>query len=996
MGKLKKYLIVFLLTFVFVILFKGNTIIHASSNKYEKILCSASIDDSFSKDRILVVLNEEESYSSKIYNQKDFNVSKCNEVRDLTSYNDNFKKINNNSKNYKRVLSLELTNSSKEYVLETIDELIKLDNVLYAGPDYQITLSSTIPDDTELENQWALNSLMLNQAWDFSTGSNEVIVGVMDSGIDGEHPDLKDSIKKDMCRDFVYGMELEVPIPEDPYGHGTHVAGIIGGIGNNYLGIAGTNWKVSLVSLRVFDSMGRAYSSHVADAIIYAEENNIPILNLSGRWYGNNDYYDYALDTIINNYSGLIICAAGNESLDNDGPTPAYPASYFCSNIISVGSYNSDLERSSFSNYGETTVNIYAPGENILSTVPGNSYEFNSGTSMATPYVTGVAALLLSLDKDLTTQELKTAILNSAETITITLPDNSTQNVKKLNAYNAVKYALGNYVSTPHTLSSSVSMIDTNKTIVGGEAYFNEKNALYKLNLTESKNYEFKVSSNSAIKLMLYDEDFNEIECIDLDSYSNQIHVIKMLSSGRYYLRTKFVNGGSSGTINTKIVYGTNYGVTLSNNDILLNTYNYNAGINESNVYSMHISETEFGYYKFELVGYTNSGNQIEYPSASIVIKDSEQNIIDRIEYDGYVSQASNEENENSFVVSLKEEGYIYIYIEIDTSDLNSLYLNINLAEFEAIDLFDMYDNSSEQINIIENESTYGDYFKKITLNQSARFFVELANFSNLDDKVLFVLSKLNYNSSNGSYSLENIVMELMPYDEREFTYVLDLSKGTYFVGYFNKDDSSLFNLKFTRVVSEFSTTKLVSDPDSLSLYGSEVRYNGGDLRGNTITVGFTRILYIDYNSNVPSYSITSFDLFVSDSSVATVSVYGTMLARRSGTVDVIAIYKNNPSIIYSKTFTVVEETRTDDLIINIDSEVRYSESGQFYQVTLNDLNCPYPQNTLYSWSVVQSNYNLTISLYGSLTLIGEDEIIIEGRYSLNPKVVIHITLTVN
>ncbi len=625
-----------------------------------------------------------------------------------------------------------------------------------------------------------------------------------------------------------------------------------------------------------------------------------------------------------------------------------------------------------------------------------NGYHYMSGSSMSTPYVSGVAALLLSLNKDLTTQQLKDAILNSAETITITLPDDTTQNVKKLNAFNAVKYVLENYVITTYTVSNSIIETEINKTVVSGASYFNELNGFYKLNITESKNYEFKLSSNSAIELVLYDEDFNEIEYMDLDSNSNKIHILKLLASGKYYLRTKYANETSSGTISINIVSSRNYNVTLGNNDILLNTYNYDNDITQSNVYSMHIDENEFGFYKFELVGYTSSGNEIGCLSSTIVVKDSEQNIIDRIEYDGYLSLASNEEFENSFVVSLNEEGYIYIFIEVDTSGLNSLYLNIYPAEFEAIDLFDMYDNYDECINIIENESTYGDYFKKITLNQSARFFVELANFSNLDDKVLFVLSKLNYNSANGSYSLENIVMELMPYDEREFTYVLDLSKGTYFVGYFNKDDSSLFNLKFTRVVSEFSTTKLVSDPDSLSLYGSEVRYNDGDLRGNTITVGFTRILYLDYNLDVPSYSITSFDLFVSDSSVATVSAYGTMLARRSGTVDVIAIYKSNPSIIYSKTFTVLEETRTDDLIINISDEIENFDGEYLYQISLNDLNCPYPQNILYGWSIVQSNYDLTVSLYGSVRLMGEDVIIIEGRYSLNPKVVIRLTLTVN
>lgn len=1030
--------IIILLILALILNFSINIKVNASMNDNINILSESEIEGltengKFSSERILVVLHSNVDELNKVYSIDDFPEIELDSIKELTHLSRNAlieqlssnDVINNhmtiNVDTYKRILSLKLKNPTKENVLRGINELMKRDEILSAEVDsmlYNCEVASVNDAYYVSDSQWSLkdgSGINIEKAWGFTKGSNEVVVGVIDTGIDSTHSDLVNRVDIEMSRDFSLDYPYILGNITDNHGHGTRVAGVIGAEGNNSIGICGINQNIKLVSLRINPSNGDTFASQLILAIDYAIEEDIPILNNSNGM----DYFDGeassidALETEINNYSGLFVTSAGNINKNNDNNELRFPSNINALNLISVGSHNSLNEKEFSSNYGALTVNIYAPGEEIITTSPtdmcincthdtvntihiSDGYHISSGTSMATPHVTGVAALLLSLNKDLTTQQLKEAILNSAETITITLPDDSTQNVKKLNAFNAVQYVLENYVITAYTVSNSIFETEINKTVVSGASYFNELNGLYKLTLTESKNYEFKLSSNSDIELILYDEDFNEIEYADLDSSSNKIHVIKLLASGKYYLRTKYVNEASSGTISINIVSSRNYSVTLGNNDILLNTYNYDNDITQSNVYSMHIDENKFGFYKFELVGYTFSGNEIGCPSASIVVKDSEQNIIDRIEYDGYLSLASNEEYENSFVVSLNQEGYIYIYIEIDTSGLNSLYLNIYPAEFEAIDLFGMYDNLDEQINVIENESTYGDYFKKITLNQSARFFVELANFSNLDDKVLFVLSKLNYNSSTDSYSLENIVMELMPYDEREFTYVLDLSKGTYFVGYFNKDDSSLFNLRFTRVVSDFSTTKLVSDPDSLSLYGSEVRYNDGDLRGNTITVGFTRILYLDYNLDVPSYSITSFDLFVSDSSVATVSVYGTMLARRSGTVDVIAIYKSNPSIIYSKTFTIVEETRTDDLVINISDEIENFDGEYLYQVSLNDLNCPYPQNTLYGWSVVQSNYNLTISLYGSVRLIGEDEIIIEGRYSLNPKVVIRITLTVN
>lgn len=543
--------LVVLLLFVSVVSLDVNVSVYALSNKNEKVICNAKISDSFSKDRVLVVLNNSASSSLKQYNKNDFKINRCIDVKDLTKYKNT--RSDNINENFKKVLSLELANGSKEYVLETITELIKREDVLYAGPDYEISIASTNPNDYNDETQWAINSLSLSQAWDFTTGANEIIVGVMDTGIDGTHPDLQGSIVNNLCRDFSSGEEVVVSSPVDPNGHGTHVAGIIGAIGNNNVGVTGVNWNVGLVSLRVFDENGNGYSSYVAEAIEYAERNGISILNLSARWYESAPRYDVALNTVINNYSGLMVCAAGNEGGNNDGNNPAYPASYSCDNIISVGSYDSNLNRSDFSNYGYNTVDIYAPGREIYSTLAGGTYGYMSGTSMATPYVTGVAALVASVSNSLSVAQVKDAILNSAETITISLPDGTMQNVKKLNAFNAIKYIISG--------KSSICVLNYNnrhlrKTIDSDSPYFLINTAMIRLYVQSEYDYGFSITSTKAINVTLYDYDLNVLAFSPTYYDENcKVEFSKALAIGNYYLRINYVDNTYYGVV-TGTIYG--------------------------------------------------------------------------------------------------------------------------------------------------------------------------------------------------------------------------------------------------------------------------------------------------------------------------------------------------------------------------------------------------------------------------------------------------------
>lgn len=279
-------------------------------------------------------------------------------------------------------------------------------------------------------NQWALSKIKAAGAWDYTTGSRSVLVGVLDSGIQATHPDLTGNVNTSLGRNFTDDAAGLI----DPVDHGTHVAGIIGAVGNNNRGISGVCWNVQMVPLRVFklemvngQRRGTGSNSWVARAITYAQDNNIPILNYSGGGGG----YSQDLVDAINNYKGLFICAAGNgKDTNNDGYVdtpcnidnePFYPASYSrnCENVISVANTQSTDTLAAVSNYGVNSVQIAAPGEGIYSTVPTNlnssGYAYMSGTSMAAPHVTGVAALVKSYCPNLNASQIKHIILSSVD-----------------------------------------------------------------------------------------------------------------------------------------------------------------------------------------------------------------------------------------------------------------------------------------------------------------------------------------------------------------------------------------------------------------------------------------------------------------------------------------------------------------------------------------------------------------------------------------------------
>lgn len=303
-------------------------------------------------------------------------------------------------------------------------EYTSLDN-----PYREISSSSNNP---YIWNQWALKNYKYNgidinieKAWDITKGNEDVVVAVIDLGIDYNHEDLKNNIwtNKDEIPgngidddnngyiDDIHGWNYISDSNDvmDGHGHGTHVSGIIAAEDNDK-GIIGAAPKVKIMPLKVGSNDGTIYLNSVEKAIEYGLSKGIKIFNCSfeGSEVSEREY------EIIKNSNALFLCAAGNNSLDNDNNS-VLPANYNdLPNVISVMSIDEEGNKSSNSNYGKTKVDIAAPGTFIYSTVP-DKYKYISGTSMATGYVSAVAALALSVDPTLTASELKTLILANAK-----------------------------------------------------------------------------------------------------------------------------------------------------------------------------------------------------------------------------------------------------------------------------------------------------------------------------------------------------------------------------------------------------------------------------------------------------------------------------------------------------------------------------------------------------------------------------------------------------
>ena len=366
------------------------------------------------------------------------------------------------------VPGLQVVAVSRGLEADMAEAYARLPEIEYAEPDY-LQYATREPNDPQFLQQWALKNtgqtggtvgadISAPAAWEITTGSSGVIVMVIDSGIDYNHLDLTANMWRnpgeipgngidddgDGWVDNVYGIDPRNNDgdPLDDNGHGTHVVGTIGSVGTNAQGVTGVNWNVQLMACKFLVANGSGPTSAAIQCLQYAVSKGVHLTNNS---WGGGGYSQALYDAIraAGAAGQLFVAAAGNDGSDNDA-NPHYPSSYDLSNILAVASTDKNDLRSGLSNFGVSSVHIVAPGSSILSTLRGGGYGLMSGTSMATPHATGVAALILAQNPGLSPQEVKQRMLMGGDPVASLMGRTSTG--QRLNAHR------------PLTLSSAPSV----------------------------------------------------------------------------------------------------------------------------------------------------------------------------------------------------------------------------------------------------------------------------------------------------------------------------------------------------------------------------------------------------------------------------------------------------------------------------------------------------------------------------------------------------------
>jgi subtilisin family serine protease len=350
--------------------------------------------------------------------------------------------------------SIHLLHSRSKSVASLVSELSARPDVEYVEPNY-IVHTNVFPNDSRFGELWGLQNtgqpilgvpgtpgadIKATLAWDVSTGSRANVVAVIDTGIDYNHPDLAANVWSAPtaftvniggtlvnCAAGTHGFNAinKTCDPLDDNDHGSHVSGTIGGIGNNIIGVAGVNWTASIMGAKFLNAAGSGTTADAINAIeftiqakaAFAATSGANVRVLSNSW-GGGAFEQSMLDEInkANANNMLFVAAAGNDYLTNNDLVPHYPSSYNTPNMVAVAATDNQDGLAYFSNYGPRSVHLGAPGQDVLSTTRNNAYSYFSGTSMATPHVSGAAALVLSRCA-LDTAGLKANMLNNVDPI---------------------------------------------------------------------------------------------------------------------------------------------------------------------------------------------------------------------------------------------------------------------------------------------------------------------------------------------------------------------------------------------------------------------------------------------------------------------------------------------------------------------------------------------------------------------------------------------------
>ena len=540
-------------------------------------------------------------------------------------------------------------------------------------------------------------------------------------------------------------------------------------------------------------------------------------------------------------------------------------------------------------------------------------------------------------------------------------------------------------------------LIDEDESVTLNAGY----NKLYKLVVECTRSYKF--ITNASSKIIVYNSDMTV-------AYSGNNSLTAYLNKGTHYLSIEHSTLTTSGTI--KINYELAY-----NPDGIAIAYNSSNGTNiasglhltENNVYHCRLKYTNYngaGFYKFTL----NAGPNATYPENAIqVYTDANRtNLLSMYSLSELDIYAQSNENENIMYIYLPENGTYYIDVTLPLSSYSTLTFNIQSAEVNNINYLDSLSSIGFDV-LFENVNTQS-CFEEVTISHRSEIQLDVLTNGTINNNIkVYVFEKVRdpgYEPGINYYYIESVYIDEITSINRSPVFTLILDPGTYYFGYAENENNVNINYALRRMVDydiNINDT-LVADPSEVGYdVGTEVRFNDGVCDNYTITEGFTRNIYLMVEDRLRDHmSRLDYDWYSSNENVAIVSQYGTVLAKpvdSNTTVTIYAVLKEDPSVVYRTTFTILNDTSEELIEIECNMSYSFSEENGYYNFELNDSNSPYPMIQYYDWSIFvpcqENDISVTMGAWGYITASGPGIAIITGTYELNPRVTIIINLTI-
>lgn len=537
-------------------------------------------------------------------------------------------------------------------------------------------------------------------------------------------------------------------------------------------------------------------------------------------------------------------------------------------------------------------------------------------------------------------------------------------------------------------------LIDEEESITLNAGY----NKLYKLVADCTRSYKFV--TDVASKIIVYNSDMTNV-------YSGDNSLTAYLNKGTYYLSIEHSTVTSSGTINI------NYALAYPTDGISI-TFNSSSGTNilsglhltENNMYHARLKYTNYngaGFYKFTL----NAGSNVAYPEYAIqVYTDADRNnLLSMYSVNELNILAQSNENENTIYVNLPENGTYYIDVTLPSNNYSILTFNIESMETNNIN----YLNSLSVIgfNVIFENSNAQSYFEEVTISHRSEIQLDILTSGIINNNIkVYVFEKVRdpgYEPGINYYYIETVYIDEITSINRSPIFTIVLDPGTYYFGYAENEDNANINFALRRMVDYNMNMQgiLVADPYYTGYdLGTEVLLNEGECNEYTITEGFTRNIYLMVEDRLRDpMSRLDYNWYSSNESVVTVTNYGTVLAMpvtEDTTVTIYAVLKDDPKIVYYRTFIVLNDVEEDLIEIELNMSYSYVAENGTYQLELNSTNCPYPMIQYYSWNIINdSEETVTMNYWGQISSTGTCTVLIVGTYNLNSRLRLYIILTI-